>query len=142
MDNIALVQEAIDSSKMCGDKGIIVKLDMENVFDCVQHSFIYKLMTKFGFDAKFIKWVSLCISSPWIAPLVNGMVAGFFAASRGLKQGFPLSPFLYIIVSDSLSHMLEHERRNASIQGIIYVKGVRVTNHSQFADDILLLGGA
>ena len=96
-DNIILVQEAIHSSLKNGDKGMVVKLDLANDFDRVSHPFLFQVMRRFGFAPEFISWVKACISSPWIAPLVNERVAPFFQASRGLMQGCPLSPLLYAI---------------------------------------------
>ena len=77
-DNIILVQEAIHSIQKNGDKGMLVKIDLENAFDRVSHPFLFQVMRRFGFASEFISWVKACISSPWIAPLVNGRDAPFF----------------------------------------------------------------
>lgn len=95
-----------------------------------------------GLDAKFIQWVELCITSPWITPLVNGRVIDFFKAFRGLRQGFPLSPFLYVIVADSLGRRLEFERSSSHLLGIKFSTGTRSINHGQFVDDTIWLVGA
>jgi hypothetical protein len=85
---------------------------------------------------------SVCISSPWISSLVNGRPMAFFKETRGLRQGCPLSPLLYILMAEHLSRRLEHERKIGNIPGLIIVRGVKKINHSQFVDDTLLLGGA
>lgn len=115
---------------------------MENAFDRVKHSFLLKVLKKLGFDATFEKWVALCISSPWIAPLVNGQVARFFKSSRGLRQGCTVSPFLYIVMEDSLSISLEHEIETHKLLCIRYKEGIRSINHEHFAEDTILLGRA
>ena len=79
---------------------------------------------------------------PWIAPLVNGRAAYFFQSSRGLRQECPLSPLLYAIQAASLSFHLEHYRVQEDLLGIRIVRGVKEVNHTQFADDTLLLSGA
>jgi exonuclease III len=86
-DNIILVQEALHSSLCRKDKGMIIKLDLANAFDRVNHNFLFEVMKKFGFDESFVNWIRACIGSPWIAPMVNGRVTSFFKASRGLRQG-------------------------------------------------------
>ena len=141
-DNIILVQEAIHSSLKNGDKGMVVKIDLANAFDRVNHSFLYQVMLRFGFDPDFIKWVKACINKSWIAPLINGRVASFFQASRGLRQGCPLSPLLYAIQALVLSFQLEKARKDQDLSGIRMARGTKDINHVQFADDTILLGGA
>jgi hypothetical protein len=139
-DNIVLVQEAIHSSKKTKTPGMVVKLDMENTFDRVKHSFLFSILKAYGFSENFINWIKACISMPWVSPLLNGRPSNFFKASRGLRQGCPLSPFLYILLADSLSRKLEEERRKGNLPGLLIARGVKEINHSQFADDTLLLG--
>jgi hypothetical protein len=105
-DNILLVQEALHSSIRRKDKGMIIKLDLANAFDRVNHSFLFEVMNKFGFDQAFVNWIKACIGSPWVAPMVNGRVTKFFQPSRGLRQGCPLSVVLYAIQSSVLSYQL------------------------------------
>jgi ribonuclease HI/exonuclease III len=141
-DNIILVQEAIHSSVLRKEKGMVVKLDLANAFDRVRHDFLFEVMKKFGFDLHFISWIKACIGSPWIAPLVNGKVSGFFKASRGLRQGCPLSPLLYALQASALSFQLENAQLHKDLMGLSITPGVKDINHAQFADDTLLLGGA
>jgi hypothetical protein len=141
-DNFILVQEAIHSNNSRGESGMEIKLDMENVFDRVEHDFLFKVMKKFGFNQEFLSWTGACIASPWIAPLLNGRPTPFFRASRGLRQGFPLSPLLYVIMAETLNRTLEWESINDTIPGIKIAQGVKRINHSQFVDDTILLSGA
>ena len=84
-DNILLVQEAIHSSIKRGEPGMAIKLD--NAFDRLRHSFIIMVLEKFGFPPIFISQIQACITSPWIAPLINGRPSAFFKASRRVRQG-------------------------------------------------------
>jgi hypothetical protein len=70
-------------------------MDMINAFDQVRPS-LFVVLGKFGFDKEFIAWVQAHIRSPWTTPMINGRPSTFFKISRGLRQGFPLSPLLYI----------------------------------------------
>jgi hypothetical protein len=82
---------------------MVIKLDMENAFDWVKHSFLFSILKAYGFSETFINWIKACINTPWVSPLLNGHPANFFKASKGLREGCPLSPFLYILLVDSLS---------------------------------------
>ena len=121
---------------------MVVKLDLANAFDRVRHVFLFQVMSRFGFAPEFISWVKACIAAPWITPLVNGRAAEYFQASRGLRQGCPLSPLLYAIQASALSFQLEFSQTQQGLLGLHMVRGVKDINHAQFADDTLLLGGA
>jgi len=142
LDNIVLVQEVVHSSGQIKEKGMVIKLDLANAFDRVRHDFLFTVMTKMGFPITFINWVKACIACPRIAPLVNGRSTEFFNASRGLRQGCPLSPLLYAIQASVLSFQLEFCQQVQTLPGLRMVHNVKDINHAQFADDTLLLGGA
>lgn len=141
-DNYTLVQEAIHSSLARKEQGMIIKLDLESAFDRVRHRFLLEVLHKFGFGHKFINWIKACISEPWIAPLVNGRATDFFKASRGLRQGCPLSPLLFVLQASALSFLLNRKQTEQEIMGINIARGVKSINHALFADDTLLLGAA
>ena len=117
-DNVILIQEAIHSSMSRKEKGMIIKLDMANAFDWVSHTFLQAVLKSFGISEHFISRIMECISSNWTAPLINGRPGIAFKSSRGLRQGCPLSPFLYIIMAETLSLHLENKRRKKEITGI------------------------
>ena len=139
-DNILVVQEAIHSSSKRGEPGMAIKLDLANAFDRLRHSFIILVLKKFCFPSVFINQVQACITSPWIAPLINGRPSEFFKASRGVRKGCPLSPFLYILVADSLSKRLLRLQSEGSLPGLSFRNGVSPINHALFADDTIFLG--
>ena len=119
-----------------------IKLDLANAFDRLRHSFVILVLKSFGFPETFILQVQACITSPWIAPLINGRPSTFFKASRGVRQGCPLSPFLYILVADSLSRRLNRLHAEGSLPGLSFRGSVPPINHALFTDDTILLGVA
>eukprot|EP00253_Pinus_taeda_P017503 PITA_17503 len=141
-DSILLVQEDIHSSQSRKEKGFILKLDLANAFDRLRHSFLIPVLKKMGFEVSFLNLIKACISGPWISPLVNGRPGTAFQSSRGLRQGCPLSPYLFILMAESFSKALDFNRRVGLITSIKDGNGVKNINHSQFADDTLLIGGA
>eukprot|EP00253_Pinus_taeda_P019656 PITA_19656 len=142
LDNVIQVQETIHSSKKRNEKGMLIKLDMANAFDRVDRTFLSKVLLSFGFSIHFVHLIKACINNPWIAPLVNGRPSNFFQAQRGIRQGCPLSPFLYILMEDSLSRKLTAERLNGNISSLKPSHGADALNHALFADNSLLLSEA
>eukprot|EP00253_Pinus_taeda_P010882 PITA_10882 len=117
-DNVILIQEAIHSSISRKERGMIIKLDMANAFDLVNHSFLQAVLKNFGISDYFTSSVMECISFNWTAPLINGRPCNAFKSSRGLRKGCPLSPFLYIIMAETLSLNLENKHRLKEITGV------------------------
>jgi len=142
LDNVSEVQEAIHSSKQRKEKGMSIKLNMANAFDRVNHSFLLQVLRSFDFPAQFISLIKACITNPWIAPLVNGRPTSFFQVYHGLSQGCLLSPFLYILMADSLNGKLVVEMNTGGLPRIRTSNVLNPINHALFADDSLLLGGA
>eukprot|EP00253_Pinus_taeda_P020601 PITA_20601 len=142
LDNVIQVQETIHTSNQRKEKGMLINLDMANTFDRVSRSFLFKVLLSFGFSSHFVNLITACTQNPWIAPLVNGRPTSFFQAQRGLRQGCPLSPFLYILMADSLSRKLSFEKSSGSLPGLKPSISSPSLNHALFTDDSLLLGGA
>ena len=121
---------------------MLIKLDMENAFDRVRLSFLYKVLRSFGFSSTIVNLIKASTDKPWISPLINGRSKNFFQATRGLHQPCLLSSFLYILMAKYLSRNLSTEKEARIILGIKFARGVDSINHALFADDYLLLGGA
>ena len=121
---------------------MLIKLDMKNAFDRVKLPFFYDVLLSFGFSLEFVNLIKACTNGPWITPLVNGRTFDFFKASKGLRQGCPMSPFLYILMAEALSRKLVVEKEASYLPGIRIARGMDPINHALFADDSLLLGGA
>eukprot|EP00253_Pinus_taeda_P029823 PITA_29823 len=88
------------------------------------------------------EWIHACITDPWIVSLVNGRAASFFKASRGLRQGFPLSPLLFVLHVSLLSFFVDQKLVDQEILGLNIARGVKNVNHTLFVNNTLLLGAA
>ncbi|KAM6563234.1 hypothetical protein CsatB_023232 [Cannabis sativa] len=140
-DNILVAFEMVHSLKhrTRGSKGFAaLKLDMSKAFDRVEWSFLAAVMGKMGFGIKCISLIMTCLHTNSFSFLINGEVSGSVIPQRGLRQGDPLSPYLFLICSEGLSRLLQHEEQIGRLQGLAVSRHSPSITHLLFADDSLL----
>ena len=86
-----------------------------------------------------VNWIMGCVTSSCFAILVNGTPSDFFLVSRGLRQGCPLSPLLFILIMEGLSRIIMDAQHNGLIMGYQYSPHLSLT-HLFFVDDVILIG--
>ena len=117
------------------------KLDIEKAFDNINWQFLMKVMRCMGFGSKWMRWIWQCISTARFSVLVNGVSAGFFPISRGLRRGDPLSPDLFILGIEVLSILLRRAMSGGFISGctIIGKEGADFSiSRLLYADDTII----
>uniref|UniRef100_A0A2N9H7P6 Reverse transcriptase domain-containing protein n=1 Tax=Fagus sylvatica TaxID=28930 RepID=A0A2N9H7P6_FAGSY len=111
LDSVLIASECLDSHLKYGGPGVLCKLDVEKAYDHVNWKFLIYMLQKCGFSVRWRNLINFCISTARFSILVNGCPRGFFPSSRGLRQGDPLSPLLFVIVMEALSHLLDRAVR-------------------------------
>ncbi|XP_026410178.1 uncharacterized protein LOC113305335 [Papaver somniferum] len=119
-DNTVIAQEIIHSMKK--KRGQIVwmglKLDMSKAFERLEWSFLLKVLNYFGFSDDLCDLIHQCISTSTLSVLLNGSPSDEFKPTRGIRQGDPLSPYLFILAMEFLSRHLVAAQQHKTIQGI------------------------
>lgn len=138
-DNVLLAFELIHFlDKRCRSSNIAIKLDMMKAFDRVAWPFLQQLLTHFGFPANFVSLIMNNLASTRLSIMVNGVSCGYFQPTRGVKQGDPLSPILFILTSEALSSMLIHKFGTGLLSPYATSLSCPTITHLAFADDIII----
>lgn len=116
---------------------MILKVDLSKAFDRVNWLYIRLLLTHLGFPYHFTKWVMSCIVDVPYSVLLNGEATLFFTSERGLRQGCPLSPLLFLLVMEGLSRLIIASRDMNQLTGI-NISEKNFLSHLLFVDDILI----
>jgi hypothetical protein len=141
-DNILVAYECTHfmKNKRGGQEGYAaVKLDMSKAYDRVEWHFLEMMMRKLGFAEVWIHLVMRCITSVRYQVRINGECTDVIIPERGLRQGDPLSPYLFLICAECFSSMLNRAEIEGSLQGVRICNGAPSINHLLFADDSLVL---
>ncbi|RVW96589.1 Transposon TX1 uncharacterized 149 kDa protein [Vitis vinifera] len=141
MDTVLVANEAIDSIVKSNRGAILCKLDIEKAYDHVNWDFLLAMMEKMGFGERWCRRIKWCLSTVRYSVMVNGSPTGFFQSSRGLRQGDPLSPYLFVVVMEAFSVLI----KKAVVGGFLAPclirgrggEGVQIS-HLLFADDTLI----
>ena len=133
-ENIRLIDGVINFAEAENIPGLLLFLDFEKAFDTVEWVFIKKTFQQFNFGPSMIKWINICYNNIESCVLNNGWSTDFFKLERGVRQGCPLSPYLFVLGVEILAEKI---RKNETIKGITVSENeIKI---SQYADDTTLI---
>ena len=141
LDAVLIANEIVDSTLRRKKRELVCKLDIEKAYDSISWEFLLHVLGRMGFGSWWLSWIKWCISTASFSVLINGSPVGFFPSSRGLRQGDPLSPYLFVIRMEALRCLM-----NCAVEGN-YLSSSRIADrrgedltisHLLYADDTLL----
>ena len=128
--NIRLIMDVIQYTELNNIPGVILLLDIQKAFDSVNHEFMIETLQRFNIGANFIKWVKTIYSDRKSYVINNGFMTRVINMERGIFQGCPISPYLFLLVIETMALAV---RQNVNVKGIpIQHKEVKI---SLLADD-------
>ncbi|GKB63767.1 RNA-directed DNA polymerase, eukaryota, reverse transcriptase zinc-binding domain protein [Tanacetum coccineum] len=138
-DNVLLSQELLRGyHRKRGYARCAFKVDIQKAYDSVEWSFLRDCLNRFGFHSTMIKWIMECITSTSFSINVNGDLRGFFKGKRGLRQGDPLSSYLFTLIMEVLNLIIKRNIvANPHFKYHWKCKDLKIT-HLCFADDLML----
>ncbi|KAL4341194.1 hypothetical protein GQ457_08G031170 [Hibiscus cannabinus] len=140
-DNILVANELVHTlhtSVSRLSQGAVFKLDMEKGFDRVEWPFLKAVMLLLGFALSWVDLIMRCVSSVSSRVRVRGALSVAFRPQRGLRQGDPLSPFLFLFCFEGLSATLTATQHEGHLRGVRASKHGPPVNHLLFVDDSLV----
>ncbi|GKD17719.1 reverse transcriptase, partial [Tanacetum coccineum] len=139
-DSMVVAHEAfhyIRHKKRGSQNVMALKLDLNKAFDRVEWDFLLAVLRKMGFGNIWCNWIHACLTTYELEFMVNGDSVGIIRPQRGLRQGDPISPYLFIIVADVLSRQISKAMESGSLSGIKMARNCPIISHIFFADDSL-----
>ncbi|XP_074289571.1 uncharacterized protein LOC141614725 [Silene latifolia] len=139
-DNILVAFELFHYMKNARSGGghLALKLDMAKAYDRVEWVFLERVLLAMGFDGHWVGNVMRCVRTVSYEVLINGSPSAAFVPGRGLRQGDPLSPYLFILCAEVLSSMIRRKVEEGVLHGIRVAPLSPVVSHLFFADDSLI----
>ncbi|XP_021991415.1 uncharacterized protein LOC110888183 [Helianthus annuus] len=137
-DNILITQELMHNYHV--DRGpprCALKIDIQKAYDTVSWSFLEAILVRFGFHRKMVAWIMACVTTVSYLVSVNGELHGYFLGKRGLRQGDPMSPYLFTLIMEVLSLMLQKMALNPAFKFHSHCSKQKIINVS-FADDLFV----
>ena len=140
-DNVIIAFETIHYLKnvrVGNNAQMAVELDMSKAYDRVEWNFLEAIMLKLGFHGRWVQLIMACVTTVSYAIMVNGEPHGYVKPQRGLRQGDPLSPYLFLLCAEGLSVLLRKAERDSLIRGISICRRAPRISHLFFADDSIV----
>jgi hypothetical protein len=119
LESVVIAHEIVHSIHKSKDPGVILKLDYEKAYDRVNIDFLLDILETRGFGSRWIGWIRSVVVGGSMSVLVNGEESNTFKTGKGLRQGDPLSPLLFNLVTDVLTKMLAKATGKKLVEGLL-----------------------
>jgi hypothetical protein len=135
LDNVLVTNGTIEHARSSQQTLILLKLDFCKAFDRVEWRFLFECMSRFGIHPRFLDLVKLLFSGVAAGVSVNGGQSIKFQIKRGVRQGCPLAPYLFLLVQEVLNLVVKNAEAKGKIKGIRLPDSEKTQLISQFVDD-------
>ncbi|XP_024640546.1 uncharacterized protein [Medicago truncatula] len=141
LDGILIANEVVDEAKRLKKDLLLFKVDFEKAYDSIDLNYLNSVMLNMNFPTLWRKWIMECVGTATTSVLVNGCRTDEFPIQRGLRQGDPLSPFLFLLAAEGFDILMKASVSSNlfNAYGIGPQSEIKIS-HLQFADDTIIIG--
>lgn len=137
-ENVLLATDLVKGyNSSTSESKAMLKVDLRKAFDSIRWDFILGILKAMSVPDIFINWISQCISTASFSVSVNGASGGFFSSTKGIRQGDPMSPYLFVLAMEGLTRLLQSRYVSGSIGYHPRTSELKIT-HLMFADDVMI----
>jgi hypothetical protein len=140
LDNVFIAQEALEWAEESGQDFVLLLLDFEKAFDRIEWGFLFTPLEKLSFEETWVHWVRTLYKEAFSAIKVNRVIGPEFRLARSVRQGCSLAPYLFILATDVLGHMMADPKYE--VEGLSLPKGSFIRDQTFANDTALYLKGS
>lgn len=137
LDGVVVLNELVEDAKKSKERRIFLKVDFVKAYDSIDWEYLIEMLKILNFPSKWICWVKECISTASANVLVNGSPSGEFQLERGIRQGDPLSPFLFLAAAEGLNLLVKKAVKEGLFKAATVGREMVEISHLQYADDTI-----
>lgn len=138
LNSINQAHKVVHSLKINKQPRMVIQLDIAKAYDKLRWDYIRDVLKAYVFDHNWIKWVMALITTTSCSIPLNGSPSRTLKPTRGIRQGDPLSPFLFILMMEGLGRVIMAAKEEGRIQGLKFTRDGETVTHQQFVDDTML----
>ena len=139
VDSVLVANEVLEDIKRRKSSCIFFKVDYEKAYDSIDWSFLFYMLERLGFCGRWVCWIRACLESSSVSVLVNGSPTQEFKPKKGVRQGDPLAPFLFLVVAEGLAGVVRMVIDKDLLESVEIGDRLTKVNMLQFADDTFFL---
>ncbi|KAJ0527046.1 putative RNA-directed DNA polymerase [Helianthus annuus] len=140
LDGPLILSEVLSWAKITKKQILVFKVDFQKAYDSVNWNFLLDILNGMNFPTLWRNWIKACLKSGRSSVLVNGSPTTEFQLYRGLRQGDPMSPFLFVLMLEALNILMNRAVDVGVFKGVVLPNGGPTLSHLFYADDVIFIG--
>lgn len=138
LDGVLIANETVSFLQQVKEKSVIFKIDIEKAYGKLEWRFLMNSMSQMGFGNRWLNWINSALQSATLSILINGSPTNEFNMTRGVRQGDPLAPFLFLLAAEGLNQVCKEALDKDLVKGVQVGDNKVRLFHLKYADDTII----